>query len=166
MKEVYVKTLLYAYPNIQKIINRIDELVEKKAIESMVDYTSCKEQCDKIIKLTIQKGILFEIKHYLSKILIRLGDEQVAYVEHKYFKKDKKQFEGIDFSSRNYFRKQKRLIKYFGECLEWLNLSDGWFEKKCRRVPYINKLYSALMANVSGKDVTKKTKNVKKDKVA
>lgn len=145
MKSSYVKTLLYAYPNIPKIIQRIDTLVEKKARASMSDISSCQEQCEKIVNLTVQKGILFEIRHYLEIIFNRLEEEEKAYVEHKYFKfKTKKQFKNVDFKSRNYFRKQLKLLEYISKCFEWLNLSNEWFEKKCKRVPYIKKLLQSV----------------------
>ncbi len=163
MKDIYVKTLLYAYPNIQKINFRIDEIVKKKALSSMTNCTSCLEQCNKIVKLTMQKGILFEIKHYVNKILSRLDNYERVCVEYKYFKKkSKKDLEGVDLSSRSYFRKQKKIIEYLGFCFDWLNLSDKWFESKCRRVPYINKLYTALVYNESSKTQSKICKNVAK----
>ncbi len=163
MKSCYVKTLLYAYPNIHKIINRIDDIVNKKAMESMNDFSDCKEQCENIIKLTAQKGILFEIKYYLDKILSRLLDEEREYIEFKYFKRKKREeFKDVDLSSRNYFRKQVKLFEYICSCFEWLNLTDEWFENKCERIPYVKKLLQSVLLKQNTVNSGNKLKNSKK----
>ncbi len=161
MKERYAKTLLYAYPNLQKLIDRIDSLVDKKALSSMTDTTDCLSQCEKIVKLTVQKGLVFETKYYLEKILMRLGEEQRAYIEYKYFKRQNKEyFKNVDLTSRNYYRKQKRLLAYICECLDWLGLNDLWFEKRAKRIPYIRKLLTAVMIS---QDITIKNPKAKHD---
>ncbi len=157
MKKIYVKTLLYAYPNVRKIIKRIDELVSKKAMSSMTDFTSCQEQCEKIVKLTVQKGILFEITYYIDKILLRFEPEERAYIEYKFFKtKTNEQLEGIDLSSRNYYRRQDKLLEHICNCFDWLNLSDDWFEKECKRVPYVKKLLQSVILHQNTANYGKK----------
>ncbi len=133
MKDYYVKTLLYAYPNIGRIIFRIDEIVKEKALNSKSNFTDCVEQCEKIVNLTVQKGILYEIKYYLELILSRLSKEEKGYIEFKFFKKKREEFNNLDLSSRNYFRKQQKLFNYVCNCFEWLNLSDEWFEKNAKK---------------------------------
>ncbi len=165
MKDLYVKTLLYAYPNVRKIINRIDEVVKKKALSSMTDCSDCQEQCEKIVRLTVQKGVLFEINYYLEKILSRLFEEEKLYLEYKYFKtKTKDELKGVDLSSRNYFRKQQKLFEHISNCFIWLNLADSWFEECLKKVPYLKKLLQSVIlhqnANASG---SKKVKEKKED---
>ncbi len=166
MKSNYVKTLLYAYPNIPKMIKRIDEIVNKKALSSMTNCTDCREQCESIIKLTVQKGILFEIKYYIEKILARFDREELIYIEYKYFgKKDKAEFEGVDFAGRAYFRKQQKLLEHICNCFEWLKISDEWFEGSLKKVPYLRKLLQSVLlhqnASASGtRKVKPKTEEV------
>ena len=67
MKENYVKSLLYTYPNVQELLDQIDVLVEKKAISSMDNFKPCIDQCEEIIGLTEQKDILIEIYQTTKK---------------------------------------------------------------------------------------------------
>ncbi len=161
MKQIYVKTLLYAYPNIPKIIKRIDELVTKKAISSMTIYTDCREQCENIIKLTVQKAILFEIGFYMEKILSRLVKEEKQLIKYKYFKVKNKKDLIVDFTSRNYYRKQEKLFNHICNCFEWLNLTDDWFIKNCKKVPYIRKLLQSVILYHNTQNTSKKKLVVK-----
>ena len=47
MNVYYAKTVLYAYANVDAVVEQIDELVEKKALSSMRDFSPCEEQCEK-----------------------------------------------------------------------------------------------------------------------
>ena len=49
MNVYYAKSVLYAYPHIEQITEQIDELVERKALSSMTDYSPCEEIAQKII---------------------------------------------------------------------------------------------------------------------
>ncbi len=108
MKLIYGKTLLYSYKNLKRIIRRLDELVMEKALKSMTDCSSCEGQCEKIIELTEQKGIIIKIKHYLDMIFERFNSEEKKLVGYKYLRTvDKKEMSEFDLKSRSYFRKQK-----------------------------------------------------------
>ncbi len=161
MKRCYVKTLLYAYPNLLKIIRRIDELVEKRAINSKSVHSDCLVQCEKIISLTSQKGLLYEIKYYLDIVIDKLSREQRDYLEYKYFKKlPKDYFNNVNFQSRNYYRKQQKLLERISECLDWMDKGDEWFETRCKQVSYIKKLLVSVELNELGRKETKsKAKN-------
>ena len=67
MNKFYTKTALYAYPNIDAVIEQIDELVERKALCSMSDYSPCEEIAEKIVSFTRQKIALMELKEFIGK---------------------------------------------------------------------------------------------------
>ena len=145
MKNDYVKTLLYAYAHLPKIIKRLDQIVLKKALGSMKDFSSCTKQCEKIVGLTIQKALLVELNHYLERAISRLTKEEMDMLDYRYFGTYHSQSPfNISTYSRNYYRKQQKLLKDISDNLRWLGKRDDWFEKRCLRVPFIRKLYQAV----------------------
>jgi len=145
MKSDYVKTLLYAYEHLPKITKRIDEIVLKKALASMTNYYFCEKQCVKIVNLTVQKALMIETKYYLDRAMSRLMREEKEMLDYKYFKRcPRYNLAQEDFTSRNYFRKQQKLIQTIGDNLSWLNKGNEWFEKRCMIIPFIRKVYNAV----------------------
>lgn len=139
MKILYAKTILYVYPNVESVIEQIDELVEKKAITSMNDYSPCLSQCEKITELTRQKREFIYLKNVLDRVLERLSEEEKVYLEYKYFKrKNKRDLGDYDFTSRNYFRKQIKLARKIANSLEKKGFDDAYFEKNLLCVEFMN----------------------------
>ena len=54
MNVIFAKTALYAYTNLEAVADQIDELVEKKALSSISDYSPAIEQCHKM-QIIIQR---------------------------------------------------------------------------------------------------------------
>ena len=86
MNVIFAKTALYAYPNIMAITEQIDELVEKKALCSMNDFSPALEQFNKIADLTEQKKVMFALKLHLDDVIAKLTKEEIDCLEYKYFK--------------------------------------------------------------------------------
>lgn len=148
MKNCYVKTLLCAYPHFNKIIKRMDTFVGKKVLSSMSNFTSCVTQCEEIISLTMQKCIMIEAKYYLEKVIKRLTKEEKDLLDYKYFKlKPQQDFAGVDLSSRNYYRKQQRLIEDIGKYFDWMGKGNEWFDKSLLKVPFMEKLLFSVQIN-------------------
>ena len=146
MKGIYVKTILYAYPNIKAVSEQIDELVEKKALASMMDFSPCEVQCEKIIDLTVQKIKLTEMEKLLKTILISFSEHELDCLDYKYFKKKPKEYyEEFDFSSRAYFRKQNALIKKLGLKLEKKGIDDKEFERNYLYINFIKELLKRVI---------------------
>ncbi len=141
MNIFYTKTALYAYPNLQAIMEQIDDIVERKALTSMSNFSPCEEQCEKILDLTNQKDTLIELKIFIDKALTKLTDEQIDCLEYKYFKrKPKEYFIGFDSCSRAYFRRQVNLVKKISEAFEKIGLTDIWFENYCLTMDFFIEL--------------------------
>lgn len=141
MNVYYAKTVLYAYPNIKEIIEQIDELVERKALCSINDYSPCIEIAEKILDFTSQKVTLIELESVAKRALCKFTQEEMDHLDYKYFKKKpKKYYDGFDAESRGYFRRQIRIVKIFSERLEKLGANDEWFEKNCLKMDFFKEM--------------------------
>ena len=143
MNKYYVQCALYAYANIDSVIDQIDDQVERLALGSFGDHSPCIEQCERIISHTAEKVTLIEIKEKTDKILRYLNAHELDCLDYKYFKISPKEYfeeTGFDFSSRNYFRKQVNLLNKIGKLFDRVGVKDEWFEKKCLNVDFIKRL--------------------------
>ena len=141
MNLYYAKTALYAYPNLEAVIEQIDELVERRALYSMNDFSPCQSIAEKILDLTSQKVTLIELKEFIQKALSAFTEEQMKCLDYKYFKtKSKDYYKDFDSSSRNYFRKQIRIAKKFSEKMERVGATDEWFNKNCLKMDFFKEL--------------------------
>lgn len=148
MNVYYAKTALYAYSNLQTIASQIDDIVEKKALSSMNDYSLALTQCERIVEYTQQKDALFALKIRIEEVLDKLDFEQIDLIEYKYFKrKPKEYFEGFDFESRAYFRKQTKLISVVSELFEKGGTTDEWFESTCLKIDFFKELLKRTIAH-------------------
>ncbi len=161
----YAKTALYAYSNLQNIADQIDDIVEKKALSSMCDYSLAITQCERIVEYTQQKDTLFALKIRIDEVLEKLDFEQIDLIEYKYFKrKPKEYFDGFDFESRAYFRKQTRLIERVSELFEKNGTTDEWFEQTCLKIDFFRELLKRTIAHensYSKKSIYKKPTTAK-----
>ena len=161
----YAKTALYAYTNLQTIADQIDDIVEKKALSSMCDYSLAITQCERIVEYTQQKDALFALKIRIDEVLEKLDFEQIDLIEYKYFKrKPKEYFDGFDFESRAYFRKQTRLIERVSELFEKNGTTDEWFEQTCLKIDFFRELLKRTIAHensYSKKSIYKKPTTAK-----
>lgn len=158
MNELYAKTILYAYPHLTALAEQIDELVEKRALASMTDYSPALEQFNKIIDLTEQKTILFKLEIVTDKILKKFTETELDYLDYKYFKrKAKEYYEGFDASSRTYFRRQIRLAERFALALEKQGITDKVFEEKCLSCEFFSALYKRVVERENSINKTKET---------
>lgn len=146
MKLNYAKTILYAYKNIDAVINQLDELVLKKAIASMCDLSPCETQCEKILGLTAQKDLLIDLKITVENTLKKFSDEEIDFLDYKYFKfKNKEYYVNFDFTSRAYFRKQIRVADKFAKKIEKAGITDEYFESKYLAIEFFRELYKRVV---------------------
>ena len=145
MNILYAKTVLYVYPNIMNIVKQIDEVVEKKALSSMDDYSPCLAQCEKISEYTRQKINFLILKRVCDRIMSKLSDEEKTLLEYKFFKRKKREeFDGFDFSSRTYFRKQIRLAEKFARLLIKGGIKEENFAEDYLASEFMRDLYKRV----------------------
>ena len=146
MNLFYAKVALYAYPNLLAVAKQIDDLVFKKAFASMSDFSSAEKQCEKIMALTEQKDVIFELKLTLDEIFKKFSVEDLDLLDYKYFrKKPKKYFEGIDTSSRKYFRRQISICNRFALLLEKKGYDDKRFQKELFKIEFFRELLKRVV---------------------
>jgi len=145
----YTKTLLYAYPHVEAVMAQIDDLVLRKALSSISDYSPCEEQCEKIIALTNQKDTLIQLKITMEeKVLAKVTEYEMNCLEYKYFKRQPKEyFAGFDAESRGYFRKQVALANKLSKQMEKVGLDDKWFEKNCLSTSFFTELLKRVISS-------------------
>lgn len=162
MKSNYVKTLLYAYPHVQMIIEQIDDIVMRKALSSMRDFSPCEGQCEKIIELTEQKKTLIFHKVKMDRVVSQMNDYELKCLDYKYFKQKKKEeYKDFDTTSRSYFRRQTRLIKKANSLIELNGMDNKWFEKNCLKISF----FYELLRRVVSADKKDNKKTVKKKSI-
>ncbi len=141
MKTVYAKCILYAYSNLESILEQIDVLVEKKALASMDDFTPCIEQCEKVIALTEQKDVIIDLKIKCDNVLTNFTEEEKDCLDYRYFKqKPKEYYIDFDFISRAYFRKQLKVLEKVARLLEKAGLTDNQFENTVLKIDFFAEL--------------------------
>ncbi len=158
MNENYTKAMLYAYPNLEAVAEQIDELVEKRALVSINDFSPALEQCEKIVELTFNKDLLFSLKIILEEILNSLTSIERDCLDYKYFKlKPKEYYIDFDAESRTYFRRQNKLIERISIKLEKKGYDNKWYEENYLKMDFFSEL---------NKRVIEYEKSIKKRKKA
>lgn len=141
MKKIYAKVMLYAYPCCDSLIGQIDELVEKKAVASMNDFSPCENQCFKILSLTDNKRKIIALKNAIEKTLNKFAELDRLIFDYRYFKTLKKDGYGdYDFSDRKYFRRQNVLLSAFAEKIERTGITDEVFEKEYMSIDFFREM--------------------------
>lgn len=146
MNVYYAKSLLYAYSNLEKVMEQIDELVEKRALSSISDVSPAIYQYEKILLLTEQKDVLIVLKKKMDDVLKRFSASDLDYFDYKYFKvKPRECFIEFDFTSRAYFRRQNKLVAKFSERMEKAGVDDEWFKKYCCSTEFFKELLKRVI---------------------
>ncbi len=145
MKSKYVRVILYGYTNIETLKEEINDIILKKALASMQDFSPCNEQCEKIIDYIGQKVLLSELKSKVKVVFRGLTELELDLLDYKYFKlKPKEHFKNIDTESRSYFRRQTNIIHKLSELFEKILLTDEWFENNCLKINYFRHMLKQI----------------------
>lgn len=141
---IVLKTVLYSYTALDGIVEGLDELVLYKAVSSFQSSSKTLAQMDKILLLQNQADRLTGLKVLVEDILSRLSDEERRLAEYKFFRK--KSGDDFDYSSRKYFRKQKKLEAKLDKIAEKRGINEEWFKREFSDVYFLRVKYSKLKA--------------------
>lgn len=169
MNTYFSKTILYGYAVLDDLINQIDELENKKAILSINDTSPAISQCEKMIDFNIQKAVLYIVKKTVDKILATFTNEELLLLDYKYFKKkDRSEYETLNYLSRTYFRKQVKVAVKFAERLESSGIDEKFFKEKCLSIDFFKNLLKIVIEkevySYKNKKLIEKTKQKEYDK--
>lgn len=176
MNVYYAKAVLYAYGHVEAVMEQLDEIVERKALSSMEDFSPCIEIAEKILGYTAQKDTLIRLKLFCDKALERFSQEELDCLDYKYFrKKPKEYYANFDYSSRTYFRRQTEIVKKFARAMERIGAGNAWFEKECLKMTFFKDMFKRVIAhekemqknkslkkNISGKSAQATVDKIKK----
>lgn len=157
MNVLYAKAALYSYAHLGALAEQIDEIVEKKAFSSSMNFSPAINQFEEIINLTYQKKIVFALLICIKDALKNFTENEMLCLDYKYFRTRKNEdYAGIDVTSRNYFRKQIRLVEKFAERLERSGYSDERFEQECLSLDFFREMLKRVKEkeNLSRKNKT------------
>ena len=141
MNTLYTKVLLYAYPNIESLVDQIDELVEKKSITSMDSTLPCIEICNSIIGLIHEKDLYLDLMVALDGIFDGLSEYEKMCIEYKYFLvRDKVKFADFDYTSKQYFRNQNKILEKIRKRLDKKGFDDEFFKQKFLPIKFFKSL--------------------------
>ena len=168
MNKIYTKTLLYAYPKLNKVVAEIEDVIDKIVLSSMENYLPCIDLCDKLITYKIQKQKIIQIKEMIDKALSKLNGNQLDFLDYKYFRLKPRSYHAeYDRTSRAYFRKQVEVINKMSERFENVGLTSEIFESECLSI----RIFSIFLGLVieqekkSRKNKSKKEKRIKPKKL-
>lgn len=137
----YQKTLLYACKNIKESIRECEKLIEYSAYSSKFSSASCQKISHRILELIEEKTKLKKLKDFLYNIVKNFTKEEKKLFVYKYLGK-KRTFN--EFSTRQYFRNQDRLLKNFSSTLRFYGLTEEVFVREYLSIPYINSVYNVV----------------------
>lgn len=141
MNVLYAKSVLYSYPHLSDLADQFDQSVERKALNSMTNYSPCIFQCEEILSLTEQKKSVLLLWLVMKKIILKLSNEEMLYLDYKYFKKMPKEvYDNFDTSSRNYFRKQVKLAEKVANLLEKEGVTDTVYQEKYLAIDFFKEM--------------------------
>lgn len=159
MNLYYAKTILYAYPNIEVLAEQIDEVVERKAISSMMDFRPCLEQCYSLLDLTYYKDCLFSLKLIVEDIISILKAKDLELVEYKYFHSKKREdLIYVDINTRSYYRRQAKIVDKIALMLENRGINNAYFEEKYLCSDFFKELLERIMAHEKSYEKARKFK--------
>ena len=87
------------------------------------------------------KQKLVDLRFKIKKVLERLDPEEYDLIDYKYFKN--RHIDGFDHTSRNYFRRQHKVIEHLEELLSYIDLSEDKFKRDYYDIPFIRAIADA-----------------------
>ena len=84
MKAIYAKTILYAYPKMEMVLNVLDDLAERKALSAFGDVRPCEELAQRIIDITIKKDLVIKLKLLCDFVINKMTPEDQMIINYKF----------------------------------------------------------------------------------
>ena len=165
MNNLYVKAILYSYPHLDELADQITELMARKAVASMHDFSPCERQCYKMVELALQKGVVTELKRVSDAVLKNFSEEDIAYLDKKYFRTGN--INSCDIKQgKEFFRQIYKLEKKIGFLFECEGVRDEWFKDNCMEIAFFRELVKTVKEREEilkkGKDTFERNKRTEK----
>lgn len=135
----YEKTILSSYYRIDEYIEDCEKAVTYRALTSYSTKESTMTQIDKIINLIYAKNRLCDLKSKLNGIFSKFTQDETDCIRYKYY--HVKPREDFDYTSRNYFRKQLRILKKISLMLEKKKMDEKWFCENYADIYFLKSIF-------------------------
>ena len=134
----YQKALLYSIKNLKLAIRNCQKLLEYMGISSKYSDKECTVIAGKMLKVIEQRQKLIRLRGILKNIVTNFTLDEKKLFAKKYLGKKQVKY---DFSERQYFRNQHKLVKSFANRLKIFGLDEERFKREYLSIPYINSIY-------------------------
>ena len=111
MKIEYVKTVLYVYPMLKRLAEATRDSAEHKAMLSYRAKGDAFHTALAVAEEYLLADRLDLLKERMRDVLSKLGEEERFFLEYRYFGKNKGKPRTIFCSERNYYRRQRDLLR-------------------------------------------------------
>ncbi len=137
----YQKALLYSVKNLNMAIRDSQKLVEYLTLSSKYSNLTCDKITLQILRVIERRQKLIKLKNTLKKIVTDFTSDEKKLFAKKYLGR-KLTFN--DYSKRQYFRNQNKLLKTFAVRLNRYGLDEKMFKEEYLSIPYINSIYKVV----------------------
>lgn len=136
------KTVLYSYPSFDGVLDGIEKLAYFKALTSYADSNKTLKQIDKILLLNNQADRLKNLKRIVNELLDGLTEEERELLSYKFFRYPPSP--GFDYSSRRYFRMQKKLAEKLDKIAKRRGYDERWFSDNFSDIYFLKAKFERL----------------------
>ena len=162
--ELRVKTALYAYPQLDRIVCDYQEHIKNRAYLSYGSKVATERLAEELALEIVRRESAQALKGRIEKVVASLSEEEKMLLDARYFGKIDRirrlfaaQKAGLcklpckPWSERTYYRKQSKLLKKITGALHASGLTEQVFDEEYLEIDYVAMLYQYLVA---GKEVS------------
>lgn len=128
MKIEYVKTVLYVYPMLDALAEATRASAENKALLSYRYRGGAFEAALAVAEEYLLADRLDALRESVGEILACLDEDERFFLEYRYFRK-KKEMRTVCCSERNYYRRQRELLKKIAARLPLYGVTEDNFSE-------------------------------------
>lgn len=154
------KTVLYSYPSFDGVLDGLEKLAYFKALTSYADSNKTLKQIDKILLINNQADRLKYLKRTVNELLYGLSPEERELLRYKFFRTPPRP--GFDYTSRKYYRKQKKLALKLDCIAKRLGYDEDWFSNNFSDIYFLKAKFERL----KNLEERKKVPNAARDSLA
>lgn len=145
MKNIYPKVILTLYPSLGGLIEEFDERVERRALRSIDDCSSCLSICEDVIRLIREKDLLIELFTVVEEVLSQFTKENMRFFDFRYFgKRSKELTQELKYPNSYFFKHLKDLTVEFADKMAAAGVTEERFEKEFMKVDVIKAVAQAI----------------------
>lgn len=157
----YVKALLYAYPQMEKMEEALSVSVENKAALSFKDHLSAFESAGLIIEEMAVKLRIARVRSVLERAILHMTERERFLLEYKYFRRRdylKERSCAFSCSERTYYRNQRTTLLKFAHMLCVYGYREEDFLSDFSDFPSYMRIYRALKEGRESAITAKRTR--------